>query len=178
MVFVMRHVRIREAFELDLPALSGALGQEHYFAAHLARQRSGHGVLLVAWHAFTPVGDVYLWLDSAEEPELRDRLPGVPLLTHLEVAPDHRGSRIGTLLVGTAERYLLERGHARVALGVGLDNARVHRFYQRLGYVEWPFPPIRTNRDVFGPDGIVAREADRCRVFVKDLHTAEAGGHR
>lgn len=178
MVSLMRHVRIRQAYELDLPALTGGLGQAPYFTAQLARQREGHGVLLVAWHGFTPVGDVYVWLGLAEEPELRDRLPGVPLLTHLEVAPDHRGARIGTLLVGTAERYLLERGHARVALGVGLDDGRVHRFYRRLGYVEWPYPPIGTSKDVFLPDGAVVREADKCRVFVKELRRAGAQARR
>lgn len=174
----MRPVRIRQAFDPDLPALADSLGQERYFADQLARQRDGHGVLLVAWHAFTPVGDVYLWLGSAEEPELRARLPGVPLLTHLEVAPKSRGACIGTLLVGTAEQYLVARGHTRVALGVAPDNERVHRFYHRLGYVEWPYPPIWTSRDVYGPDGVVLREAERCLVFVKELRRAGAGGRR
>lgn len=171
----MRHVRIRSAFEQDLPALVTALGQEPYFAHQLARQRAGHGLLLVAWQVFTPVGDVYLWLDAAEEPELRDRLPGVPLLTHLEVAPDHRNQRIGTELVRAAEAHLRELGHDKVALGVDLDNPRVCRLYRRLGYAEWPYPPIRTTRDVFLPDGRIERQADACRILVKDLRRMGLG---
>ncbi|HEX8929404.1 MAG TPA: hypothetical protein VGA45_10855 [Actinomycetota bacterium] len=34
------------------------LGQRHYFSEHLARQRDGHGVPLVAWVGGRPVGDL------------------------------------------------------------------------------------------------------------------------
>src|SRR5690606_15637741 len=119
-VDVMLDVRIRAAMDGDLVALVNALGQEPYFRAQLARQRDKHGELLVAWHGETPIGDVYLWLEEAEEPEVRERLPGVPLLTHLEVAREHRNRRIGTRLMLAAERRLRELGHDRVALGVDL----------------------------------------------------------
>ncbi|WP_219510036.1 GNAT family N-acetyltransferase [Nonomuraea ceibae] len=170
----MRHVRIRVASDGDLSALVRALGQGPYFAAQLRRQRAGHGVLLVAWHAFTPVGDVYLWLGSAEEPELRDRLPGVPLLTHLEVLPEHRNRRIGTRLVEAAEGWLRDLGHARVALGVDLDNHRAGSLYGRLGYREWGHPPVRTTRRVYRADGRVEQVPDVCRILVKDLREVRA----
>ncbi|MEV0596087.1 GNAT family N-acetyltransferase [Nonomuraea cavernae] len=170
----MRHVRIRAACQTDLPSLVGALGQEPYFVTQLARQRAGHGVLLVAWQAFTPVGDVYLWLDSAEEPEVRDRLPGVPLLTHLEVTPEHRNHRIGTQLMDAAEARLRDLGHSRVALGVDLDNHRARSLYRRLGYREWPHPPVPTTRQVYRADGRVEQVADVCRILVKDLREAQA----
>jgi GNAT superfamily N-acetyltransferase len=170
----MRHVRIRAACDKDLRALVESLGQEPYFAAQLARQRAGHGVLLIAWHAFTPVGVVYLWLGSAEEPELRARLPGVPLMMHLEVVPEHRNKLIGTQIVQAAERCLHALGHSRVALGVDLDNLDACRLYRRLGYAEWPYPPVPTTRQVFRPDGRVDRVADVCRILTKDLREAQA----
>ncbi|NUW34236.1 GNAT family N-acetyltransferase [Nonomuraea sp. SMC257] len=168
----MRYVRIRAAVEKDLPMLAGALGEEPYFVTHLARQRAGHGVLLVAWRAFSPVGHVYLWLAPAEEPEVRDRLPGVPLIVHLRVAPQHRGRRIGSRLMDVAERRLSELGHARVALGVDLDNHRARALYRRRGYRDWPYPPVPTTREVFRPDGRVEAMADVCHILVKDLREA------
>ncbi|NRQ37604.1 GNAT family N-acetyltransferase [Nonomuraea sp. NN258] len=170
----MAQVRIRQALGKDLPFLVSALGQERYFATQLARQHAGHGVLLVAWQAFNAVGDVYLWLSSAEEPELRDRLPGVPLLTHLEVSPAHRNRRIGTQLVHEAEERLRTLGHERVALGVEPGNVRVRRLYHRLGYAEWPYPPILTTRHVFHPDGRIEEEAETCHILVKSLREARA----
>ncbi|GAA0944673.1 GNAT family N-acetyltransferase [Nonomuraea longicatena] len=164
----MRHIQISQAATDDLPALVDALGQERYFTAHLARQRDGHGVLLVAWWAGVPVGDVYLWLGSAEEAEVRARLPGVPLLTHLEVVGRHRNKRIGTQLVAAAERRLRALGHTRVALGVDLDNPRVCRLYKRLGFEEWGYPPVRTTRVDYRA-GRAVRTADVCRILVKDL---------
>ncbi|MEV0143440.1 MULTISPECIES: GNAT family N-acetyltransferase [unclassified Nonomuraea] len=168
----MHHVRIRAAIEKDLPALSGALGEEPYFVTQLARQRSGHGVLLVAWRVSTPVGHVYLWLAPAAEPEVRDRLPGVPLIVHLRVAPQHRGRRIGSRLMDAAEGRLSAMGHARVALGVDLDNERVGPLYRRRGYREWPYPPVPTTREELRPDGRVEEVADVCRILVKDLRQA------
>ncbi len=157
----------------DLPALVDTLGQRPYFVDRLARQRAGQGILLVAWHAFAAVGDVYLRLEAAEEPELRERLPEVPLLTHLEVVPEHRNRRIGTRLVEEAERRLRDLGHARVALGVDLDNQRAHALYRRLGYQEWEHPPVLTTRLVHRSDGTVEELPDLCHILVKDLCEAQ-----
>ncbi|MDA0636852.1 GNAT family N-acetyltransferase [Nonomuraea sp. MCN248] len=153
----------------DLAALVNSLGQEPYFRAQLARQREKRGELLVAWQGVVPIGDVYLWLDQAEEPEIRERLPGVPLLTHLEVAREHRDRRIGTRLMDAAERRLRELGHDRVALGVDPANHRVWSLYRRLGYEEWPYPPVPTTRRIYLPGGRVEQVPDVCRVLVKDL---------
>jgi GNAT superfamily N-acetyltransferase len=165
----MRDVRISAAKAEHLPALVEALGQEPYFTAQLARQRTGHGVLLIAWLRSVPVGDVYLWLGPAEEPELRERLPGVPIIMHLEVALGHRGKLIGTQLVQAAEERLRRLGHARVALGVDPVNLRGYRLYLRLGYAEWPHPPVNTIRHVFQEDGDVERVPDVARILVKEL---------
>lgn len=160
---------VRVATGADLPALVGSLGQERFFADRLARQRTGRGRLLVAWLAGVPAGDVYLWLEPAEEPELRERLPGVPLLQHLEVRDGLRNRRIGSALLQAAERWLAGQGHVRVALGVTPDNHGAARLYRRHGYREWPFPPILTSSEELRPDGTTRRRSELCRILLKRL---------
>src|SRR5687767_12161477 len=62
---------IRQAVRADLRAIVRSFGQETYFRDRLSKQEAGHGVLLVAWERDVAVGDVYVWLAPAEEPELR-----------------------------------------------------------------------------------------------------------
>jgi GNAT superfamily N-acetyltransferase len=168
-VDVDRLLRIAPAAVHDLPDLRRSLGQHHYFADRLARQEAGRGLLLAAWLAADPVGDVYLWCEPAEEPEVRHRLPGTPLLNHLEVLPALHRRGIGTRLVQTAERLLRERGHGRVALGVSPDNHDAVRLYEKLGYEEWPHPPVATAYEIFLPGGGRRRGREMCRIFVKPL---------
>jgi GNAT superfamily N-acetyltransferase len=104
--------------------------------------RHNLGVLLVAWIGGEPVGDVYLWCEPHEEPELRDAYPGVPLLNHLEVAPAHQRRGIGTALVRAVEDVARARGYDQLILGVGVDNPRAKQLYERLGYVDWGKGPI------------------------------------
>jgi GNAT superfamily N-acetyltransferase len=160
---------IRQAVDGDLPAVVRSLGQEDYFADRLVRQASGHGQLLLAWDDGTAVGDVYVWLAAAEEPELRARLPDVPLLTHLEVVPGRRNQGIGTELLQVAERELWERGYKHVALGVNLDNHAAQRLYLRLGYTEWPHGLLATTEVVYHSDGVRERRPEVCRVMVRQL---------
>jgi GNAT superfamily N-acetyltransferase len=160
---------IRRADRTDLPAIVAALGQEKYFTDRLIRQAYGHGLLLVAWKHGCVVGDVYLWLAPAEEPELRALLPNVPLLTHLEVVPERRNEGIGTQLLRTAEQWLHAAGHRRVALGVNLDNHAAQRLYSRLGYVEWPHGELATTETVYHPDGKRKLRPEVCLVMVRQL---------
>ncbi|MEO3804345.1 GNAT family N-acetyltransferase [Nonomuraea sp. B1E8] len=146
-----------------------SLGQEAYFADRLGRQDTGHGLLLVAWDGQEAVGDVYVWLAPAEEPELRTHLPGVALLTHLEVVPWRRKQGIGTELLWAAEDRLAALGHERVALGVGLDNEDAQRLYLRLGYAEWPYGQVATTEVVYHPDGRRELRPERCRIMVRRL---------
>ncbi|MFI6738028.1 GNAT family N-acetyltransferase [Nonomuraea sp. NPDC050451] len=160
---------IRQAVHPDLPAMVDSLGQEGYFTDRLARQDSGHGVLLVAWESGVAVGDVYVWLGPAEEPELRTHLPGVALLTHLEVVPWMRNRGIGTALLWAAEERLLADGHDQVALGVGLDNPDALRLYQRRGYAEWPHGEVATTDVVYHPNGGLELRPELCRILVRKL---------
>jgi probable F420-dependent oxidoreductase len=160
---------VRTATGAELPALVRSLGQRDFFTDRLERQRAGRGVLLVAWLAGNPVGDVYLRLEPADEPEVRRRLPEVPLLQHLEVTPEYRNRRIGSTLIGAAELALRERGHLRVALGVALDNHGAARLYLRHGYRQWPHPPVLTSYPEQRPDRSIRRRYELCQILVKDL---------
>ena len=77
-------MEIRPAAAGDLEPLVAVFGAERrFFADCLATQEAGGGVLLVAWVDGRPVGDVFLSLGPADEPEVRRHLPGVPTLVHL-----------------------------------------------------------------------------------------------
>lgn len=170
----MAEVEIRPAEPGDLAALVASLGDEDFFADRLARQQAGRGVLLTAWLADDPVGDVYVWLERADEPEVRDHLPGVPLLNHVEVRHDHRNSGIGTELVHAAERLLAERGHRRVALAVRIDNTDAYRLYARLEYEIWGHPPVECVYEFRLPDGTRKRGVETCDMLVKELPGSSA----
>jgi len=124
-------------YSADLGVLVAVLGQRHFFTDRLARQRDGGGVLLVAWLDGRPVGEVFLECEPAEEPEVRQHLPGVPRLDHLEVLGPLQGRGIGTALIRSGEDTARRLGHGQLALGVGLDNPDARRLYERLGYVDW-----------------------------------------
>jgi GNAT superfamily N-acetyltransferase len=133
---------IKPATRADHPALVAALGQPAYFADRLGRARHNGGELLIAWVDGTPVGDVYLWCETLEEPELRAAYPAAPLLNHLEVSPAWQGRGIGAALVQACEEAARRRGYDILLLGVGVDNHEAKRLYTRLGYVDWGHGPI------------------------------------
>ncbi|WP_250212833.1 GNAT family N-acetyltransferase [Acrocarpospora catenulata] len=170
-------VKIKRAADEDLPALVKALGQPHYFAHALTRQREGHGFLLVAWQGLTAIGHIYVWLAEAEEEELRKELPGVPLLTHLELHPAHRRRGFGTALVHRAEQELIGRGHDHVVLGVGMDNHAAMALYTRHGFQKWKESPIETSDTVYEDDGTEVRNRDKCLILIKPIsaHPSESG---
>lgn len=160
---------LRPARADDVFPFAAAFGDHQFLTDRLRRQRKGLGVLFVAWLDGRPAGDVYLWLEKAEEESIRWRLPGVPLLTHLEVHSELRNRGIGSALVSTAERYVVEKGHERVALAVRTDNTRAARLYRRLGYADWGHGEVICYARTTSPDGLVQEEAERCHVLVKDL---------
>ncbi|MET0237744.1 MAG: GNAT family N-acetyltransferase [Kibdelosporangium sp.] len=170
----MSDVEIRPAQQADLEALVGTFADEDFFVNRLARQQADQGVLLTAWVENTPIGDVYLWLQPADEPEVREHLPGVPLLNHVEVHADHRNRGIGTELVLAAEKLLAERGYDQVALAVRTDNDHAKRLYERLGYEIWPHSEVECVYEFRLPDGTRARGTETCDMLVKQLHDRRA----
>lgn len=166
-------VTVRQMRDRDLNAVVAAMGQRGFFVDRLARQADGHGVLLVAVDGETVCGDVYLWLATVPEPAFQQHLPGVPALTHLEVTPALRSRGIGTLLVDTAEQWLRELGHDRVALGVAIDNHGARALYDRLGYVDWGHGTVTISYEARSGDGGTNRVAETIYVLVKNLRTGE-----
>jgi GNAT superfamily N-acetyltransferase len=160
---------VRPARRSDLQPLGDAFGEYRFFAERYARQRKHQGVLFVAWLGGHLVGNVYLWLEEAEEEPIRKHLPGVALLTHLEVRPDRRDKGIGTSIVERLEQHLLELGRDRVALAVRTDNPDATRLYDRLGYRDWGSGLVICHAEVTQPNGLVALEEEKCHVMVKDL---------
>jgi GNAT superfamily N-acetyltransferase len=157
---------IRSADPAGLEALIQVMDQEPFFRDRFDRHQQGRGHLLIAWLDGCPIGDVYLWLEPAEESEIRKHLRRVPLLTNLEIHPDHRQQGYGTSLIEAAEQWLLDHGKTRVALAVEVDNLDAHRLYVHLGYNDWshgglvmcdPFP------------GAPDQEPEKCQVMVKEL---------
>jgi len=165
----MTEPSVRPARSADLESFVTTFGDRRFFVDRFERQRNGLGELLLAELGSRLAGAVYLWLEEAEELPIRWHLPGVPLLTHLEVHPDLRGLGVGTALVDAVERRLLELGRDRVALAVRTDNHDAARLYKRLQYRDWGHGEVICYARTTSPDGTVLIEAERCYVRVKDL---------
>jgi GNAT superfamily N-acetyltransferase len=162
----MGDLHIRRARPADLDVLIGELGQRRFFADRVSRQAERLGMLLTAWRSTRPIGVLYLWLEDAEEAELRLHLPGTPILNHLEIHPDHRGGGAGTELITAAERRLRMLGYGQVALAVEETNEAAARLYDRLGYKEWPHGEVTCYSLT---DGNGLRQVEICRIMVKAL---------
>jgi len=161
-------LEIRRTADQELPALIQAFGQEWFFKDRLSRQHEGRGELLIAWAGRRPVGNLYLWLEPADEPELRLHLPGVPLLNHIEVHEPQRRQGYGRALILGAEQAVREwHKHRRVALAVIPDNVDAARLYERLGYHDWGNGEV--NAAVIRPDGAERGEFEVCRILTKSL---------
>lgn len=162
-------LRIRPADpDNDLDVLVQELGQQDFFNDRISRQKTGHGVLLIAWLRDRPIGDAYLWMEAAEEAEIRTQLPGVPLLTHVEIHERYRSQGIGTKLIIKAEDFLMhEHGYDRVALAVEINNQRATDLYTRLGYHDWENGLVSCHP--YDDGGGSRLPVDVCRVLVKKL---------
>lgn len=164
---------VRTARAADVQSFIAAFGDRGFFVDRMNRQLRGKGTLFFAWLGTRPAGDVYVWLEEAEEPPIRWHLQGVPLLTHLEVQPDLRNRGIGRKLVDVAEQYLAGLGCDRVAMAVRTDNGDAARLYERLGYRDWGHGEIVCHAQRTLPGGGVLVEPERCHVLVKYLTPAQ-----
>jgi GNAT superfamily N-acetyltransferase len=160
---------IRPASDAELATLVAVLGERHWFTDRLARQQRGGGVVLVAWLEGRPVGEVCLECEAATEPEVRRHLPGVPRLDHLEVPGPLHGRGIGTALIDAAEGTARQLGHERIALGVGLDNPKARRLYERLGYADWGHGTVVGSWVEYPDDGPPVTLSEVCDILVKRL---------
>jgi ribosomal protein S18 acetylase RimI-like enzyme len=157
----------RRARTADLAELAGELGTRSFFKDRLQRQKKQRGRLFVAELDGKIVGTVYLWLEQAEEEPIRTHLPGVPILTHLEVRKSYRNKMIGTALINAVERRLTVLNKHQVALAVRTDNATARRLYERLGYREWEHGTIQCRKYNCPPE-----ELEECNLMTKTVATA------
>ncbi|MEU8633355.1 GNAT family N-acetyltransferase [Amycolatopsis sp. NPDC048633] len=165
----MTEPHVWRARSADLIPFATTLGDGGFLRDRLRRQRNDQGVLFFAWLRARPAGAVYLWLEEAEEPPIQDHLPGVALLTHLQVHPELRNRGVGAALVNAVEEHLVEHGHDRVALAVRTDNPAAARLYDRLGYRDWGHGTVTCYAQVTLRNGSVLEVPERCYVLVKDL---------
>lgn len=166
---------IRRAGYPDLAPLVTAFGDRAFFSERLRRQKTGRGALFIAWQDDQAVGTVYLWQEPAEEEVIRWNLPGVPVLTHLEVRTEYRNHGVGTELVGAVEDYLRNRGYRQVGLAVRTDNTNAIRLYERIGYRQWNHGIVECRKD---PDLYADHpdEPEKCYVMTKLLATPGKAG--
>ncbi|MEV0719805.1 GNAT family N-acetyltransferase [Asanoa sp. NPDC050611] len=158
----------------QLDDLAALLGQRQFFASKLAAQARALGVLLVGRLDGAAVGNVWVSFSPAPEAEVNEFLPGVPMLVHLEVLSVFRNRGLGTSLIRAAEDLVRARGHARISLGVGIDNPGARRLYERLGYAEWAHGTIATGYHWVGGDGVPRWFPETITMLVKSL-TAGSG---
>lgn len=150
-----------------MTAIVDVLGHAAFFADRIDRQQRDRGLLLTAWEDDRPVGAVYVWREPADEPEVRDHLPGVPLLNRLEVVERRRNDGIGTRLVEAAERLLTDSGYGTVALAVEETNVDAARLYKRLGYQDWQRGHVTCYSEETDEYGL--RIPEQCVILVKSL---------
>jgi ribosomal protein S18 acetylase RimI-like enzyme len=128
-------VRIREATEVDLPALEWE-GQYRRFRLIYQRAmkeaQQGTQVLLVAEVNTTIVGQIFIQFNSVRaDPRPQ---PYTGYLYSFRVKPGYRNQGIGSMLIEEAEDTLLERTYRRILIGVAKDNHDARRLYERHGY--------------------------------------------
>ena len=126
---------IRPCSATDLDVLRGAWpSADDVHGSHAAQQDRGYATYLVAWTQEQPLGSALIQWRGPIGEQARAAFPGCVEVNHLQVRPEVRGSGVGTALITAAEQLATARGIELVALGVGVDNDRAARLYERLGY--------------------------------------------
>ncbi|SDZ42378.1 Predicted N-acetyltransferase YhbS [Amycolatopsis xylanica] len=161
--------QIRLAQDRDVDALVEVLGDREFVKDRLDRQAAGLGELLTIWSGDVLLGSMYIWLEDAEEPELRKWLPGVPLFTRIEVLERYRGKGIGTKLIRAGEDRLRKAGYRSVALAVEITNFGAELLYKRLYFDEWEHGQITCEGVEVLEDGYRKPYKETCRIMVKRL---------
>nr|BFE64910.1 hypothetical protein GCM10020063_094360 [Dactylosporangium thailandense] len=167
-------VVVRPARKADLPRRVAAFEQRRYFARCLARQFE-LGILLAAVTAEEAiVASTYLRLAPAEEWQLREWLPKVPVLSHVEVAPDYRGNGVGTAIIQAAEAEARARQRHRIVLGVRPGDRAAYGRYERLGYADWGRGRINALVVEYDDEGVRSVGTEPCLIMIKNLQTVSS----
>lgn len=118
--------------------------------------RTGRSTLLVALRDDAPVGVA----------QLVHREP--PEICNVGVPEKQRGQGIGTALMREAERQAQPAG--RLQLGVGVDNPRARRLYERLGY-RLLGEQVTTTYEYVDAGGVRRSATETDEIMEKDLTT-------
>ncbi|MBZ2198320.1 GNAT family N-acetyltransferase [Occultella gossypii] len=158
----------------DVADLEAALPAGRAHETQHARAAAGLIDYLVAKVANgDPVGTAVIHWDGYHDGDVADQLGPIPEIATVHVAERARSRGVGTALIAEAECRIAGRGHPRVCLGVGLDNARAQALYERLGYTDTGLRSTVTYTwtDAVGADQ-VATETDRAMVKSLSTHPA------
>lgn len=131
-------------------------------------QGLGRWDFLVAWDKDRLVGSAVLRWEGPFNEEVATAFPSQVELGFLQVEPDCRGQGIGSALLRCAEQRCLERGVARLGMGVAEDNPRALALYERLGYTDTGlrFTDVYTG---VGRDGTEQHLVEPGRYLTRDL---------
>lgn len=165
---VVDDLEVRAARPEDLGDLDRRFGQGYLFAERLSRQADERGLLLLGLLAGEIVGCVYLWLEPAEEPEIRE-LDHAALISHLRIQDAHQGRRFGRELLDVAETVLCELWYSTAVLGVDPEDETLIGWYEELGYRLYSDKPIKTTHQLFLRRGLRIALPDECVLLVKAL---------
>lgn len=158
---------IRDCAADDLDGLEQA-HPRHGHTRRFRRQCAGESSYLIAVRDGIPVGHGELLWGGCRDDAVRAEYPDCPELNGLSVFPaELQGQGIGTAIVRAAEDRARDRGLQRIGLGVGDDNPRAARLYERLGYAaSIDYVDVYDYVDAAGCQQVAE---DPCRFMVKDL---------
>ena len=165
-------IAVRPASTEDLCLLNEHLhlwGPPDYHRRKLTEQRTGEIVWLIAWSDDLPVGHLQIGWSGTDRPELRAHLGDCPHISRVGVRADMRSQGIGSALVEAAEDLIRMRGYTRVGLGVGIDNVRARRLYERLGYSDIGLGAYTISWYQYEGSDIRERIEEVCQYLWKEL---------
>ncbi|WP_372624636.1 GNAT family N-acetyltransferase [Falsiroseomonas sp.] len=163
-------VSIRHCREADLPLLEwfGAFTQHRQiFREAFDLQRQGNALMLVAVVRDFPVGQA--WLDFRPKRGFE-----APVVWAVRVLEPLQGAGVGRGLLSALVAIARRRGHDRLQLGVGKENAAARLFYQRLG---WRITgELQESFSYTTPEGEAVTHALDDWIMTKDLRLHQEGG--
>jgi GNAT superfamily N-acetyltransferase len=134
-----------------------------------SRQQLGTSTYLIAWVDERPAGHEEIRWNGCAAATVRQRFPGCPEISALDVWPARMRSRgIGTALIAAAERRATSREIGEIGLGVADDNPRAAALYLRLGFTETGCC-YADSYEIVQPSGVREIVNEACRFLVKNL---------
>ncbi len=161
MAEVVVPLTIRDLTHEDLPACAWSGSASHLAHVATALDRAERGE--VDYLAVCPPSGLPVATGGIDY----TTTPGAGTLFQFGVHPALRSCGIGTLLIGTAEQRIRDRGLHRAELGVEENNPGARALYERLGYVACDHKHAAW--DVDAPDGSIARYETVLTVMRKEL---------